>query len=432
MSNTIEFKKQIEIKAQYDVVVVGGGPSGFIAAIAAARGGAKTALIEQYGYLGGMATAGLVAPISVCCFNGELVQGGIQWEFIKRMEEVGGAKVEEPLGNISFSPEMYKVTASKMLEEAGVKQYLYTSFLDCTKENGTIKEVVISNKEGISAIGGKVFIDATGDGDLAYRAGVSMQEFNEKRQPCSLIFCIGGIDFSKFPEMHHNIQGQNMHIESIRKILASIKDEVEIPTYGGPWFCYMMNEDTVLVNMTRRFVDNLNVEEFTKATNELREEAVKLVDVLREHVPGCENVKLMYTAPQTGVRESRHIKGVHILTGEEYLSGYHFEDSVARSSHPVDIHSDKTSDQSVTFLKKAGYIPYRSLIVEGFPNLIVPCRAFSADRVAFASCRVQAPLMGLGQAAGYGAALAVKGNTSVSDIDISKLRQILTDIGATI
>ena len=428
----ISFSKNIEVKEDYDVIVVGGGPSGFIAAIAAARSGAKTAIIEQYGFLGGMATAGMVAPISVCCFDGQRIQGGIHWEFIKRLEEIDGAKVELPVGNISFDPEKYKLMASRMLDEAGVKQYLYTSFIDCTTEAGVIKEIIINNKEGLSALSAKVFIDGTGDGDLAYKAGVPMQESDGMRQPCSLIFCIGGIDFAAFPKMHHAIPGENMHLEAIRDVLAELQDKIEIPTYGGPWFCYMMNESTVLVNMTRRFADNLNVDEFTQTTKELREEAYKLVDIMRKYVKGCENAELMYTAPQTGVRESRHIIGAHILTGDEFMSGYHFEDAVGRSSHPIDIHSAQSANQRCSFLSTAGYIPYSSLYAKDFPNLLVPCRAFSADRVAFASCRVQAPLMGLGQAAGYAAGMAVSEGKSVADIDTAELRRKLTDIGAVI
>ena len=119
----VAYERKIPVKGDYDVIVAGGGPSGFIAAIAAARSGARTAVIERNAFLGGTATAGMVAPISVCCFDGELVQGGIHWEFIQRLEAEGGAKVEYPLGNVSFSPEKYKLIAARMVREAGVKRY---------------------------------------------------------------------------------------------------------------------------------------------------------------------------------------------------------------------------------------------------------------------------------------------------------------------
>ena len=123
---TLEIQKSVPVVASYDVVVCGGGPAGFIAAIAAAREGAKTALIEQYGFLGGMATAGLVAPISVFSYNNALVIGGIPWEFIKRLEEMGGALIEQPLHNVAFDPELYKLCAQRMVTEAGVDLYMHS------------------------------------------------------------------------------------------------------------------------------------------------------------------------------------------------------------------------------------------------------------------------------------------------------------------
>ena len=169
--------------------------------------------------------------------------------------------------------------------------------------------------------------------------------------------------------------------------MLQLAGERDIPCFGGPWLCYMMDESTVRLNMTRRYVDFLDEAAAAEAECQLREDAYRLVELLRENVPGFEKVRLMYTAQQTGVRETRHIRGVHILTGEEFVSGYHFPDSIGRSSHPVDIHSATSTAQNCSFLRQAGYIPYRSIITEGISNLLVPCRAFSADKVAFASCR---------------------------------------------
>lgn len=426
------FTRTLNVESEYDVVVLGGGPSGFIAAIAAARGGARTAIVERYGFFGGMATAGMVAPISVFCYNGELVQGGIPWEFVKRLEAVGGAQVEYPLGNVSFSPELYKVISARMLSEAGVKMYLYTDFVDCETDDGSITSVVLHNKGGMFAVTAKIFIDCTGDGDLAALAGVPMLESSKELQPASLIFAITGIDFERFPKMHHSIQGVNYYLDEAREILLKKSESANFPVFGGPWMCYMMNEHSVLINMTRKYVNMIDPDEATDAACYLRETAFQLCRILKENVPGFERCELLYTAPQTGIRETRHIKGVHTLTGEEFVTGLHFEDAVGRSSHPVDIHAANNAKQTCDFLKQAGYIPYRSLIAEKFPNLLVPCRAFSADHIAFASCRVQAPLMGLGQAAGYAAALCVKNGTTVQEVDTMELRSNLKEIGAVI
>ena len=138
MNSTITQTRNVPLCGDYDVVVCGGGPSGVMAAIAAARGGARTAIVERYGFFGGMATAGLVAPISVFNYNGRRIIDGLPWEFVSRMAEVGGAEEEKPLGNITFAPEIYKLTAQRMLLEAGVKLYLHSYITDCIKDSGNI------------------------------------------------------------------------------------------------------------------------------------------------------------------------------------------------------------------------------------------------------------------------------------------------------
>ena len=148
---TIEVKKSVPVVASYDVVVLGGGPAGFIAAIAAARKGAKTAIVEQYGFFGGMATAGMVSPISVFSYNNALVIGGIPWEFIKRLEEMGGALIEQPLHNIAFDPELYKLCAQRMVLEAGVAPYMHSYLTGCIREEGRIRYALIENKNGPAA-----------------------------------------------------------------------------------------------------------------------------------------------------------------------------------------------------------------------------------------------------------------------------------------
>lgn len=430
---TIPVKKEVPVIAAYDVVVSGGGPSGFIAAIAAARGGARVALIERYGFLGGMATAGLVAPICEFRYNGELVIGGIPWEFVMRLEKAGGAKVEYPLGNISFHPEQYKLVVQQMLLEAGVELYLHAFVTDCVQdEQHSITHVLMESKSGAQAIAGRYFIDCTGDGDLAYRAGAPMQAIAKPFQPATLCFILGGVEAESLEKVHHSEQGINYHVEPVQAQLRELGKTMEVPNFGGPWFMYMMTDDSVMVNITRLEADMTDEREITAAECSLREDAFALVDLLRGHVKGFENARILSTAPQVGVRETRRIKGVHILTGEEYASAVHFEDSIGRGAHPIDIHSASDSTQRCDFLEKAAYIPYRSLITEEFTNLLVPGRSFSADRVAFASARVQACLMGLGQAAGFAAAQCAKSGAPVQQVDIAALRKTLLDLGANV
>ena len=168
----VEWKKDVPVVGNYDVVVCGGGPAGFIAAVAAAREGARVALVEQYGFLGGMATMGYVAPLSVFTYNGAQVIGGIPWEFVQRLEAMGGGYVERPLGNVAFDPELYKLCVQRMVLEAGVALYLHACFSGCRMDGGRVTHVFIESKNGTEALAAKVFIDATGDADLAASAGV--------------------------------------------------------------------------------------------------------------------------------------------------------------------------------------------------------------------------------------------------------------------
>lgn len=424
--------KEIPVVAEYDVVVCGGGPAGFIAATAAARGGARTALVERYGFLGGMATAGLVAPISVFNYNGRRVIDGLPWEFIERMTEVGGAREEKPLGNITFSPEKYKLIAQRMVLEAGVSLYFHSYLTGCRKEGDKITHVIIENKNRTEAIAGKVFIDCTGDADLSVLADVPMQPVQKTLQPASLIFMLGGVDTDALPKIRHSEQGVNYHDLDMREILVEVAKTRELPVFGGPWYCGTLAKGVVLINMTRAHADMANNREATNAECMLREHVHLFTDVLIENVPAFRNAYLLNTATQTGVRETRRIKGVYTLTGEEYINATNFPDAISRGCHPVDIHASATTAQRIEFLKNAGFIPYRCLIAPGFPNLLVAGRAFSADGVASASVRVQASVMGLGQSAGVAAALCIQSNSSVADVDITKLRKTLIAYGANL
>ncbi len=424
--------KEVPVVGAYDVVVCGGGPAGLIAAVAAARGGARTALIERYGFLGGMATAGLVAPISVFNYNGRRIIDGIPWEFVERLAEIGGAEEEKPLGNITFSPEKYKLVAQRMLLEAGVTLYFHSYLTGCRKTEGRITHIVIENKNGAEALAARYFIDATGDADLAHLADVPMQPASGMLQPASLIFMLGGVDTDSLPMLRHSQQGVNYHDLAIRETLERLRQTQDVPLFGGPWYCGVLSKGVVLVNMTRTQVNMADNREATAAECLLHEHVHRFTELLRRHVPAFRNASLLATATQTGVRETRRIKGYHTLTGEEYLHAVDFPDAVSRGCHPVDIHAASSTQQRCEFLKEAAFIPYRTLIAPGFPNLLVAGRSFSADAVASASVRVQASVMGLGQAAGAAAAQCVRTGVDVAEVDVEQLRKTLTAYGANL
>lgn len=423
------------LAGSYDVVVVGGGPSGFIAAIAAARSGARTAIVERYGFLGGMATAGYVAPISVFAFKGDLVIGGIPWEFVRRLESMGGAFIEWPKANIDFDVELYKLCAQRMVLEAGVDMYTNSVLVDCNMRGRRIESITISNKNGFEKLKAAEFIDCTGDGDLAFKAGLPMQSNPEgELQPSSFCFMLSDVDTEsdllRKCMFHNGLNGPSQCVPVREKLLALKAAGEDIPDFGGPWFNNVLHPGMVAVNITRQAADSCDNRNFASAECSLREDIFKFVALLKKHFPEFRNCYVSSTATQAGIRESRRIKGVHTVTGEEYVSAYRYEDSISRGIHPIDIHSSKGSGQTRIDLDKPAYVPYRALIAEKFPNIICAGRCISTDRQALASLRVQASCMGTGQAAGVAAAMAAGASCSVRDIDVPSLVATLKEWGA--
>ena len=462
MLNSIHISKDIQVVGEYDVIVCGGGPAGFIAAIAAARQGAKTALVERYGFLGGMATIGFVNPLSVFTYNGEKVVGGIAWEFIERLQQMGGGLIEHPLGNVAFEPEHYKLMCQRMVLEAGVDLYMHSYLSGCITEDEkragdgkisdgltsdrtsnrsetrrkVIRQIIIENKNGTEALSAKMFIDCTGDADLAAMAGVEMQpDEGRPLQPLSSYFILGGVNLDT-PMMqeaiHHNRQGVNCHCLAVREKLLALRDRLDIPEFGGPWFCTTLQPGVVTVNMSRTSANACDNREFTKAECRLREDSFRMARILKENVEEFKDSYLINLSIQAGIRETRRIKGVHTVTGEEYLNAVRYPDRISRGAHPIDIHIGSGAEQNITFLKTPAYVPFRALITPSHTNFIVAGRCLSADKTAFASLRVQASCMDMGQAAGTAAAQCAAAECRVQDTDIRRLQERLRAIGSTI
>ncbi len=431
------YTKELPVSECYDVVVCGGGPAGIGAAVAAAERGAKTALVERLGFLGGMATAGYVNPMSEFAYNGQRVSGGIPWRFAEEMVAMGGAVVEHPRCNISFDPEVYKLVAERMLRQAGVKTYMNTYLADAVMDGSAVTGVVAVNKSGMQVIKGKYFIDATGDADLAHFAGVPMlPKTKQAMQPGTLCFYLSGVDTTT--ERMHIIHQKNHRFNHqagfVRETLFALREKgVHVPQFGGPWLATTMQPGCITVNMTRSAVNAVDSEDLQRAENQMREDAYCLVKLLQEHVEEFKNCRLVSTAMVAGIRESRRIQGLHVLTSEEYVHAVRFEDAVARACHPVDIHLPGDEGQKLFFPDDAGYIPFRCLITKDFPNLLVAGRAISADEEAFAAIRVQVPCMETGQAAGAAAAMCLQaGGISVTDLDGTKVAAEVRAAGSNV
>ena len=437
MNTITEREKNLTEVTAADVVVCGGGPAGFIAAISAARSGAKTILIEQNGFLGGMATAGLVGPISNFRYGGQLIIKGIPWEFVTEMEKMGGAVTGDPSGNVAFDPEIYKLVAERMAESAGVKIYLYSTVVEViTQKEKEITHVIVESKSGRQAIRCKQVIDCTGDGDIIARAGFAY-EISEpsELQPVSLVFHLGGVDTDALEPIYLGVGDDGGFNADLRqKMLAAQEKQEDFPLFGGPWVVHgsTIRPGYVSVNATRQVCSCIDNQDLTKAQLSLRKDMFRLFDFMKDSMEALKDAYIVYSASVIGTRESRRIKGMYELNGDDILSGRMFEDTVCKGSHPIDSHSSSSAKQALTWLRQAYNIPYRSLVPTNSSNLLVAGRTISATSQALASTRVQAPCMALGQAAGTASALCSELNVSVADLDTQVLRRALEAQGAII
>lgn len=425
---TIQVKKEVPVVAQYHTVVCGGGAAGWAAAVASARQGKKTALIEKFSFLGGTATAGLVVPLSGCYHKEKRVVGGICWEFIKEMEKMGAAQIELPKGHVSFDPEVYKLLSWRMVKEAGVDIYSNCYLSGFEKDGRRISHVLIESKNGTEAIQGDVFIDATGDADLCHMANVAMLPIEKELQPMSMCFVLGNVDVSTDllkNNIHHDgvVCKQSVHT-GIHAYLDEVAEKEYVPQFGGPWVNTTMGENLIAVNITRTAGDGANRESLTQSEEKMREAAFRLVELLRRRYPEFKDCRIVANAIQAGIRETRHIRGLYTACGREMLDNVICPDSIACCAHPMDIHSATDNSQILMHLPTPGHIPYRALVPAEYDNLLAAGRCISADRESYASIRVQATVMAIGEAAGIAAAMCDE-HTAAKDVSIETLHQKL-------
>ncbi len=437
-----EREREIPVAGSVDVLVVGGGPTGFAAAIAAARNGAKTLLIERYDFLGGMGPGGLVNIWNIWAriifkMKGEARPRdieGIYKEVVDRLTKLGAAyrPVPEALTTI-FDPETTKYVMDQMVMEAGVKLLLYTSASDAIVEGNKIKGVIVENKSGRQAILAKVVIDATGDGDIAARAGAPFEKGREKDgllQPGSLMFRMGNVNYARFEEY------LKQHPDGVKSLVEEAeKAGINIPM-GSEWIDIPspINKSVVTILATRARVDATSAESTTNAVIELRKQVQTVVSFLKKYVPGYEESFLIDTAPQIGIRETRRIMGEYVLTEEDERQGREFDDVIARLGIAgIDIHDPNGKGfLSFAVVPKPFDIPYRCLLPKKVDNLLVGGRCISVTHKALGATRSQHKCMALGQAAGTAAALAVKHGKSPRDIDIREVQTKLREQGAWI
>ncbi|GAH38315.1 unnamed protein product, partial [marine sediment metagenome] len=352
----------------YDVVVVGGGPGGFAAAVGAARNGASVCLIERYGFLGGMATAGLVNPWMP---TGSTPEGEIVAGIYKEMrEELRKREVargrDEIHGARTFDEEDLKVILDEMMTDAGVDVWFHTYFIDAKTARRRIRTIRVVNKSGEIAIEGKIFIDATGDGDLSLRAGAEVAQGRDADglvQPMTMCFRMLGVEVDRVPPR-----------DEINRIYAAEREKREWINPRGTVLKFPSVHPNVIHFNTTRVVRNpVDGKELSAAEMEARAQTQEMVAFLREHISGFENAELSHTATQIGVRESRRVMGEYVLTVEDVLGARKFTDGICRGAYCVDIHSPTGADTDLRQLEPGtSYeIPYRCLVPKGVMNLLV-------------------------------------------------------------
>jgi len=451
------------MSTDYDALVIGGGPAGTVAAIAAAREGARVACVERYGFLGGALTASMVAPIMGFHAGDLQVVRGIPQEIIDRLRALGlsPGHVPDPIDFCyTITPFDYEGLKRVLLElavEAGVDMWLHSTFLSADADGGRVKRARVWQKDGIKELTATVYIDASGDGDLCASAGAQF-EIGRKQdgipQPMTMMFRLGSVDWDAvmtyFSDHDNELQhGQGVHeridLEWLRKLpirgFAGFKTLVAEARARGEW---TIPRDRLLVFEgirpgeavvnTTRVTGKIGVRgaDLVSAEIEGRRQTYQVVDFLRRRVPGFTDTILLETPPQIGVRETRRVLGAYVLQQEDILGGVKFPDAIACGGYPIDLHDPVSMRLVAKRLPPGEYysIPYRCLLPRGLDNVLTTGRCVSATHEAFAAFRVSAIAMAIGQGTGTAAAMAASKRIPPGDLDVQDVRRRLRERGA--
>ncbi len=430
----VSLPQSVELAHEADVLVIGGGPGGIGAAVAAARGGADVLLVEHYGFLGGMATAGEVNPFMPNHLDGQSLDTGIFQEWLERIGEYGGAQVSSRV----FDPNVARLAAEDLCQEAGVRLLYHHRLAHVEKTDHRINAVVLHSKSGLHGAQAKIYIDSTGDGDLAAMAGCRFDigaETSGRAQPMTLCFKLR-LDPADLPEgctLHDAVRlGGPIHAQVNKAYSAAQADgRIECPRENVLTFP-TVTEGVIHFNTTR-VIHRLSTDgqQLSDAEIQGRRQLRQIWKVLREEVPAFRHSKLYSVAPQIGVRESRRIVGRARVTLEDYQAARTYPDAVARVTYPIDIHNPDGSGTIIHHLAKGAWyeIPWGALLPADIDNLAIASRCISADHAAHSSLRVMPPVCSIGQASGTAAAMALDAGKEVSAIDGLDLNARLIDLG---
>ena len=417
---------QINVRYDYDVIVLGGGPGGIGAAVMAARCGAKTLLVERYAFLGGMATAGEVHPFMPNHVDNEPLDKPVYTDWVKIMHEMRSPDSIGDNGRKQFIvKELAALAAEKLCIEAGAEILYHHTFFDTVCADDNITHVILYSKSGLTAAKARVFIDCTGDADVAFKAGCECETGNDKGdcQPMTLCFKLSHIDREIMPTRDEVGELYNQ---------ARERGEIDNPRHNVLYFDWF-DKDILHFNSTRVIEKSaLDGKLLSEAEIEGHRQMLQLIDFLRAHVPGFKNAQLHSMGSHIGVRESRRVMGLKKLVLDDFLKARKFNDAVARCNYSIDIHNPYGGGTKFYHVPKGDWmeIPYGCIVARDCKNLCVGGRPISVDHAVHGSTRVMPPACTLGQAAGCAAAMSVAKNCSPHDLDGTEVRGKLVEMGA--
>ena len=426
-------ERKIPVIDSVDVLVVGGGPGGLGAAVMAGRNGCRTLLAERFGALGGMAFHGEVNPFMYNHFEKRSMDRPVFIDWCEKMlqyyspSEAERIPFDPSYGSTLLSKDFAMLAMEDLVLESGCTIRYHHTLADVVREGDTLRYAVFQTKSGLCAVESRVFIDSTGDGDLAFLAGCRYEMGNSSGvcQPMSSCFKLSHVDLKRIPPR-----------AVLNELYEKAKESglIHCPREDVLYFT-AINENTLHFNTTRIVkrspVDALDLNEAElEAHRQMREIARWLI----AEVPGFEHARISSSAARIGVRESRRIRGIRRLGREVFTERRKFPDAVLRCNYTIDIHNPTGTGTEIESMPNTEYfeIPYGCIVPEGVKNLVVGGRPISVDQALHSSCRVMPPAISLGQAAGVAAAMSCQSGTALPDLDGVKVRGQLRALGANL